>query len=205
VSDARKAPQEPPGVDVAKILTDLGRGRHVYHMKGEPRAQRVGAAIQLNAVLRLANLLMLPKDRPRYLAPLRHLLAALLDFEGQDSMLARLPLGHRPRLPAQAQVFRATAAAALDLLIRSGMPKPEAARLVARRIAPLVAGSSITATAISKWRENVADPKTRSSHGRDVYSLIVSKKASSPTAAAERAERLLRSLERKHAPAPKKS
>ncbi|MBV8400493.1 MAG: hypothetical protein JOZ17_17390 [Acetobacteraceae bacterium] len=74
-------------------------------------------------------------------------------------MLQARKVGHRPRGSHEREVVRATAAAALDVMVVGGIKKKEAARLVARELAELgyrdPPGRRITAAKVEDWRERM--------------------------------------------------
>jgi hypothetical protein len=100
------------------------------------------------------------------IVPLEHLLYALegIDTGERDPMLRPGKLGHASKTALFEQGRRASAAAAMSLLMGSGHSKSEASAIVARRLST-ASGPAVRASAVADWREKVTGEDKRENFG----------------------------------------
>ena len=158
-----------------------------------PDMKRLAILAQLATLERLANSL-LPLKEPEYwhlLKPLRDLEEAFCDLgSGKvDSLLAPHKVGHNPQLDTEEAVFRAIAAAAMELYMRAGERKAAAARIVAEQVGERI-GRRVEGMTIAKWREDVDKNAWAFSVYRRETDLLRKTPAEPEAAAAELLSRL---------------
>ena len=94
---------------------------------------------------------------PDLLEPLTAIRVAFADLErgAENALMVRTKLPHRPPESYVTGTAKGCAAAAMELLIQSGMGRTEAARYVAAKIKkwPWGKTSAVTATIVERWRD----------------------------------------------------
>jgi hypothetical protein len=152
--------------DFVSGFVDLLRWVHEgYADAKDPTEKREWLGRELNILRRMAREIDPAVDREGLLAPLSHLDISLfsLDYGVADPLLRPRKLKHRPTDPRWA-LFRGGAAAASQLLIRSGATASEADGWVAKKLdregyqkPSKTADPRITGATIKGWRKAASE------------------------------------------------
>jgi hypothetical protein len=142
-------------------FVDLLRGLRARYENTKVPEQQRDVWIDLVLILQRAGREIDPVDREGLLEPISDLVVSLycLDYGVAEPPIQPRKLEHRPQYP-RAALFRAHAAAASELLIRSGATASKADSWVATRLSRegyqkpgKSADRRITATTIKAWRK----------------------------------------------------
>lgn len=148
---------DDPLDELRKMLTERLSGGETTYRRGGAVAQRLGAALQLQALLDLADVILTGSEIPVAITqPLRHLAVALLGIDrGERDDLLKPPRGEgrrHPPVPAHQTGLRSRAAASMDLLMKGGESKETAAKNAATAFRKRRA--EVTGDQVQRWREH---------------------------------------------------
>jgi hypothetical protein len=145
-------------IELRKLLAErLSVGETAYRRGGAP-SQRLGAALQLQALVDLADVIMTGGSEipATTVQPLRHLAMALLGIDrGERDDLLKPPTGEgrrHPPVPAHRTGVRSQAAASMHLLMTGGQSKEKAAASAATAFRKR--RTEITGDQVQRWREH---------------------------------------------------
>jgi hypothetical protein len=130
----------------------------------DPKAQDAGRIAVLRSLEAISEFLVLTIGHyPRALVPFFELQYALLSLEygSVDPLLAPKKVPHRPPTAPKDQALRAYASVVMELHMRAGLPRKQAASKVARMLSQgghlTPQGKTITGRIVAKWRDKMKE------------------------------------------------